>query len=93
MGELLRAQASNESSGNAKWKMVNDLMSKGEMAPEVCACAIFVKVMYAIQDVFKRALYGEYTLWIAFLAGNVCTFHSPDKHIYHFPPPLPPSLV
>ncbi|XP_025111640.1 uncharacterized protein LOC112574655 [Pomacea canaliculata] len=47
MGELLQAQASNESSGNAKWKMVNDLMSKGEMAPEDVVGTLLVQ---AIKD-------------------------------------------
>lgn len=38
MGELLRQEVVKHGTANAKWKMVNDLMSKGELVPEVSDC-------------------------------------------------------
>lgn len=35
MGDLLRQEVAKKGAADAKWKMVSDLMSKGEMVPEV----------------------------------------------------------
>jgi hypothetical protein len=35
MGDLLRQEVAQKGTGDAKWKMVNDLMNKGELVPEV----------------------------------------------------------
>ena len=35
MGDLLRQEVASKGAADAKWKMVNDLMSKGELVPEV----------------------------------------------------------
>lgn len=35
MGDLLRDQISNIGSSESKWTMITDLMSNGELAPEV----------------------------------------------------------
>lgn len=45
MGDLLRAEVAKKGSAGAKWGMIGDLVSQGEMAPEVFSqlTLIFVK--------------------------------------------------
>ena len=41
MGDLLREEVAMRGTADAKWKMVNELMSKGEMVPEVGLFFVF----------------------------------------------------
>ena len=36
MGDILRTQISDKGTADEKWSMISQLLSKGEMAPEVC---------------------------------------------------------
>jgi hypothetical protein len=35
MGDILRSEIANKGKAEDKWSMIGDLVSKGEMAPEV----------------------------------------------------------
>ncbi|XP_046330687.2 uncharacterized protein LOC124114162 [Haliotis rufescens] len=45
MGDLIRKEVSERGSGEEKWKMVGDLMSRGEMVSEEDTCDLFVQTL------------------------------------------------
>lgn len=46
MGDILKAEIANKGTAGDKWGMIGDLVSQGEMAPEVSSFQTLTKISY-----------------------------------------------